>query len=143
MREIAHSKIASDFSGCSGSSIYQLVNGQMWQQSDYRYEYHYAYRPEARIVEENGRNLLFVEGLSAPVVVRRVSAVEDGVITSEFPGFSRDAVFTFQNGHRWVPAEYKHVYHYAHRPHATIIDGRNGFELMVEGMNETLRVRRG
>ena len=142
MREITRSKIANDFRGCNGDSIYRLVNGQIWQQTQYRYEYHYAYRPEARIVEEGGRYLLYVDGLSAPVAVRRVNAVEDGVITSEFDGFSKDAVFTFQSGHSWVPAEYKYVYHYAHRPHATVIDGKNGLELTVEGMSETLRVRR-
>ena len=119
-----------------------LSGGQVWQQSEYRYEYHYAYRPDARVTQEEGRCFLHVDGMSAPIPVTRVSLVEDGPIVSDFRGFSGDAVFTFQGGRSYAPAEYKYNYHYAYRPHALVVDGVNGLELIVDGMGDTLRVRR-
>jgi len=142
MREIARSVITNDFRGCSGHSVYRLMNGQIWQQVRYRYQYLYAYRPEARIIEANGSYLLEVAGLSEPVVVRRASLVEDGVIVSPFTGFKRDSEFVFQSGRRYVPVEHKHLNHHAHRPEAMIIDGSNGLELIVDDVDEHLRVRR-
>lgn len=142
MRELLRSVIINEFHGWTGNAVLRLANGQVWQQSAYLYEYHYAHRPEARLVDNGGETLLYVDGLTQPAVVRRVSVVEEGIITSKFTGFSRDARFTFQNGRTWVPAEYKYAYHYAHRPDAMVVDGVNGLELVVSGMSETLRVRR-
>ncbi len=87
--------------------------------------------------------MLEVPGMSQPIPVVRVNLVEDGTIVSNFTGFFQDARFEFQNGRIWLPAEYKYCYHYAYRPPAIIVDGVNGLELAVEGMSETLRVRRG
>ena len=143
MPEIARSVIVSEFHGCNGSSVYRLNNGQTWQQSRYRYEYRYAYRPEARVVEEKGRYLLYVAGLGQPVTVQRAAIVAEGQIVSKFTGFSNEARFTFQNGRTFIPAEYKYRYHYAHRPQAVVVDGINGLELIVDGMDEHLRVRPG
>lgn len=142
MRELIRSIVTNEFLGWTGSTVIRLSNGQVWQQSAYLYEYHYAHRPEARLAEHNGETLAYVDGLSRPAVVRRVSIAEEGIIASKFTGYSRDASFTFQNGRTWVPAEYKYSYHYAHRPEAMVIDGINRFELVVAGMTETLRVRR-
>lgn len=142
MRLIAKGVVENEFSGCAGSSVFVLSGGSVWQQSQYHYEYHYAYRPPAKVTEEQGRFWLHVEGLSRPIPVIQVSVVDDGTIVSEFRGFSAEAVFTFQNGRSYVPAEHKYHYHYAHRPHALVIDGVNGLELSVDGVGETLRVRR-
>lgn len=134
--------VENSFVGCAGSSVYKLSDGQAWQQNQYRYEYHYAHRPRAKIVEENGRSWLHVEGMSAPISVARVSIAEEGAIVSEFRGFAGDAIFRFGSGRSYVPAEYKYSYHYAHRPHAMVVEGANGLELSVDGMSETIRVRR-
>jgi hypothetical protein len=142
MKVIARGVVENDFHGCTGSSIYLLSGGHAWQQNQYRYEYHYAYRPPARVTEDGGRYLLHVEGMSSPISVTRVSLVEDGPIVSDFRGFSGDAVFEFQSGRSYTPAEYKYNYHYAYRPHAVVVDGVNGLELAVDGMTDTLRVRR-
>src|SRR4051794_22219483 len=37
--------VLGEFTGWNGSSVFQLTNGQVWQQATYDYEYHYAYRP--------------------------------------------------------------------------------------------------
>jgi hypothetical protein len=66
----------------------------------------------------------------------------EGVIISDFTGFDGDSEFEFNNGQVWKQAEYKYSYHYAYRPEAVVIDGRHGFTLKVEGMDETVGVRR-
>jgi len=66
----------------------------------------------------------------------------DGTIISEFNGFDGESVFEFNNGQVWKQAEYKYAYHYAYRPEANVRNSGNGFVLQVEGMDETVLVRR-
>jgi hypothetical protein len=72
----------------------------------------------------------------------RSDIVCEGVIISDFTGFDGDSEFEFDNGQVWKQAEYKYAYHYAYRPEAVVIDGRAGLILKVEGMDETVAVRR-
>lgn len=52
-------------------TVFTFSNGHEWRQAEYRYEYHYAYRPRAKVVQEGSRYLLEVEGMSRAVQVRR------------------------------------------------------------------------
>ena len=60
--------IDGSWSGWSGDTIVQLTDGSVWRQSEYYYEYHYAYRPEVTISEGK----MIVEGISRPISVRRL-----------------------------------------------------------------------
>ncbi|ANH33956.1 hypothetical protein [Ralstonia pseudosolanacearum] len=53
-------------------TVFEFYNGRKWRQNEYHYSYHYAYRPDAKVVDEGGRYMLYVEGMSAAVEVRRV-----------------------------------------------------------------------
>lgn len=53
--------------GWDGHTVVKLTDGSVWEQAEYRYEYHHAYRPE--VVISNGRML--VAGMSQSVRVRR------------------------------------------------------------------------
>ncbi len=69
----------------------------------------------------------------------------EGVIVSDFNGFNGfdgDSVFEFQNGQKWKQAAYKYAYHYAYRPEAVVVNGIEGIVLSVDGMDETVQVRR-
>lgn len=93
-------------------------------------------------VYQKGRNLVIqVEGVPVIVPVQEVGCLEEGVIVSDFNGYDGQSVFQFENGNVWQQAEYKYNYHYAYRPDALVVDGINGPELHVEGMEETVRVR--
>jgi hypothetical protein len=72
----------------------------------------------------------------------RSEIVCEGVIVSDFSGFDGNSEFEFNNGQIWKQAQYKYAYHYAYRPEAVVTDGRDGPVLKVEGMDETVRVRR-
>ena len=60
--------IDGEWSGWSGDTIVQLTDGSVWRQSEYYYEYRYAYRPKAIIFDGK----LMVEGMNKPVGVRRL-----------------------------------------------------------------------
>jgi len=53
-------------------TIFEFHAGGKWRQNEYRYLYHYAYMPSAKVVDEGGRNLLYVDGVDEPVEVKRI-----------------------------------------------------------------------
>lgn len=66
-----HSRIDGEFSGWEGDTVVKLENGQVWQQSEYWYHYHYAYMPRVTISNEGGYKMS-VEGISKKVRVERL-----------------------------------------------------------------------
>lgn len=69
---VIESKIESDFNGWDGETIFKLTNGQIWQQSSYAYNYHYAYRPDVIIYKSGGRYKMKVEGINRTIYVERL-----------------------------------------------------------------------
>jgi len=137
------SRIAGAFSGYNSGAIFRLANGQAWQQKRYRYRYKYVYRSEVRIYQDGGQYMMEVAGMEDdPIQVTRVQIAAEGPIVSDFSGFNQDMQFQFQNGQIWQQAEYKYSYHYAYRPNAIVVNGIGGDELQVDGLSETVRVRR-
>lgn len=65
--QVIESRISDEFRGWEGESAYQLENGQVWQQSRYKYEYKYAYRPDVIIYNPGGGHVMQVAGTSAIV----------------------------------------------------------------------------
>lgn len=66
-----------------------------------------------------------------------------GDIKGKFQGFiNRDTIFEFTNGSIWKQNEYKYIYHYAYRPEATILNQGGAYYLKVEGMSDTVQVKR-
>jgi hypothetical protein len=59
--------VKGSWKGWDGKTVVELTNGSTWEQAEYLYEYHYAYRPEVAIVDGK----MWVEGMSRPVRVRR------------------------------------------------------------------------
>lgn len=65
------SYISSDFDGLQQGNIYVLANGQVWEQTEYYFYYHYAYRPRVRIYSSYGSYRMQVEGVNRAVTVVR------------------------------------------------------------------------
>jgi hypothetical protein len=70
LTDVTESRINGEFTGWEGETAYELQNGQVWQQSAYKYEYKYAYMPEAIVYKISGGHRMQVAGTSANV--RRV-----------------------------------------------------------------------
>lgn len=53
------------------NTVFEFRGGRKWQQDTFQYSYHYAYMPHAKVVQEGTSYMLYVDGMSSPVVVRR------------------------------------------------------------------------
>jgi hypothetical protein len=69
---VVESQIDGDFEGWEGETIFKLTNGQIWQQSQYAYHYHYAFMPRVVIVKTHVGYKMQVEGVSSTIMVRRI-----------------------------------------------------------------------
>jgi hypothetical protein len=67
LADVIESRIDGTFEGWQGESKYRLTNGQVWQQSPYKYQYKYAYRPEAIVYRSSGGYKMKVAGTIANV----------------------------------------------------------------------------
>ena len=65
--DVIESRIEGEFKGWDGKTSYKLLNGQVWQQSTYKYEYKYAYMPEAVVYEATGGYKMRTAGTTADV----------------------------------------------------------------------------
>jgi hypothetical protein len=68
--DVVESRINGEFKGWDGHSEYALQNGQVWQQSRYKYTYKYAHMPLATIYSTGSGYKMRVAGTVADV--RRV-----------------------------------------------------------------------
>jgi len=69
-------------------------------------------------------------------------SVVDDYINGEFTGWSGDTVFRLQNGQIWQQAEYDYNYTYDYSPRVLIYPSGGGWRMQVEGMTDTIAVRR-
>jgi len=60
--------IDGSWSGWDGSTLLRLTDGSVWEQAEYHYEYHYAYRPSVVITGDK----MLVQGMRRAVRVRRL-----------------------------------------------------------------------
>jgi hypothetical protein len=63
-------------------------------------------------------------------------------IRGPFTGWHGDALFKLANGQYWLQAEYKYKYRYMYRPAVVITQSGSGFQMSVEGMDDSVGVRR-
>jgi hypothetical protein len=69
---VIETRIDGDFEGWEGDTIVKLMNGQIWQQTDYHYEYHYSFMPEVFIYRSAGGWKMKVDGLRRAVGVQQL-----------------------------------------------------------------------
>ena len=73
MRIIEESQIQNDFNGFENEkTIFEMQSGSKWQQDEYKYNYHYAHMPKAKIIEESGNYYLQVDGINDKVLVKKL-----------------------------------------------------------------------
>jgi len=69
---VIESKIDGDFEGWDGQTIVKLINGQIWQQSEYFYHYHYSFMPKVLIFRSGIGYKMKVDGIEKAVGVNRL-----------------------------------------------------------------------
>jgi hypothetical protein len=70
--DVIESQIDGEFQGWEGETIVRLTNGQIWQQTEYHYNYHYAYDPRVVVYRSGGGYKMNVEGTDQAVGVARL-----------------------------------------------------------------------
>tara|TARA_R110001606_G_scaffold399222_1_gene582282 strand:- start:2916 stop:3137 length:222 start_codon:yes stop_codon:yes gene_type:complete len=72
MSIIEEGQLKGTFKGFKNrDTIFEFNAGRKWKQNEYKYNYHYAYMPQAKVVSENTGDYLIVEGMSDKVLVKR------------------------------------------------------------------------
>jgi hypothetical protein len=69
---VIETQIDGDFEGWEGETIVKLMNGEIWQQTEYHYEYHYAFMPKVMVYQSGGSWKMKVDGTEQAVGVQRL-----------------------------------------------------------------------
>lgn len=70
MAIIQEGQLKGSFQGFHNrDTIFEFQGGGKWRQNEYKYCYHYAYMPLAKVVERQGAYYLEVEGMNDSVQV--------------------------------------------------------------------------
>ena len=82
-------------------------------------------------------------------MVRRYDQATDEIVAAEgrlrgsFKGFrNRDTLFRFQTGSEWRQAQYHYHYHYAYSPNARVVQKGSRFYIEVDGLADSVEVKR-
>ncbi len=51
---------------------FEMLSGTKWIQAEYKYNYHFAFMPKAKIVEEMGNYYLEIESMNDRVLVKKI-----------------------------------------------------------------------
>ncbi len=68
--------------------------------------------------------------------------VIESEIDGEFEGWSGETIFKLANGQIWQQAEYDYEYEYEYRPKVMIYRSGGEYRLKVEGMDQSVAVKR-
>jgi hypothetical protein len=69
---VIETQIDGEFNGWEGKTIVKLMNGQIWQQTEYHYHYHYAYMPKVLVYRSGSGYKMKVDGVEKAVGVERL-----------------------------------------------------------------------
>lgn len=70
------------------------------------------------------------------------AVVIDSQIDGTFEGWSGETIFRLTNGQVWQQSSYDYTYHYAYRPKVMIFPSGGGCKIKVEGVNNSILVKR-
>ena len=119
---VIESQIDGNFEGWEGETVVKLMNGQIWQQSEYYYHYHYAEEGKKQIASAQLPNVI------------------ESQIDGNFEGWEGETVVKLMNGQIWQQSEYYYHYHYAFMPKVLIYKSSGVYKMKVEGIKKTVRV---
>ncbi len=120
-------------------ALFKLTDGTFWLQDEYKYWYHYAYRPQVEILRDGGRFVLRLAGSQEMVAVRQLSRVIESRISGAFEGWQGESEYELTNGMVWKQQHYKYEYKYSYQPTVLIYDTPSGKVMDVDGCRATVR----
>lgn len=139
---IINAQIDGDFEGWSGESIVKLTNGETWKQSEYYYQYTYAFMPNVTITNSPTGYKMKVDGIGKEVCVEKLKNVLKSNVSGSFNGWTGDTIVELINGEKWKQTKYKYSYSYAYRPNIIIYQSGNEFKMKVDGNDAIVNVKK-
>lgn len=136
------SEIVSDFSGFSSGNVFELSNGDLWEQEDYTTEYSYKTRPDIKIVKDGSDDKLYVEGMKKLVKIKKLDIITKSSISSEFKGFQMGNVYKLSNGQNWEQWDATIQISIKIMPRVVIFSSSGTYKMKVEGIEKVVSVRR-
>lgn len=136
---IKMAQIEDEFNGFDDEMLFELTDGTCFYQSEYKYKYHYAYRPIVKIYTNGYKTILVPDGMNDYVVIQQATIIRSKII-SDFRGWSGNTIFELQNGQVWKQDKYQYKYFYAYRPNVIIAKIGTHFTMLVKG--RSIRVKR-
>ena len=137
--------IESDFDGLNQYNIYEMSNGTVWFQTQYAYEYHYAYRPKAFIFMKNGMYYLSVEGIRRDAQVEQVSykKLRINYATNSFGNKTNSAgannQYIMSDGSVWKQQSLE-LGMFLDNAKAIIVQYGSMYYMKIDGVDKTIRV---
>ena len=120
----------------SDTGVSNLTFAQRMQLSKWLLEY-------TQTIMRTGQPAVPVQTVDAapPPAISSRGTIESQ-IDGEFHGWSGDTIFKLTNGQIWQQTEYDYEYDYEYRPDVVIYWGSGCYKLKVEGIEETICVKR-
>ena len=69
---MSREQIRGSCSGYKRGAVFELTNGQTWEQTSYEYQYSYSYRPDIELDASERQGRLKLDGMSGFIDVKRV-----------------------------------------------------------------------
>lgn len=139
---VIHAQINGNFSGWDGKSVVKLTNGEIWMQTEYYYQYSFAFMPKVTLISTPVGYKMKVDGINKEVGVQKLDNVIESSIRGSFNGWSGNTTVELMNGEKWTQSIYQYSYSYAYNPSVLIYKMNNTFKIKVDGNNETVDVKR-
>lgn len=130
---IRRAQIDGAFTGFAGDTLFKLTDGTYWLQAEYKYWYHYAYRPRVEILNDGGRHYLRTVDEQEAVAVQQVIDVIESQVADVFNGWDGKSEYELTNGQVWKQVRYRYEYKYKYRPHVMIYAASGGHIMDVDG----------
>lgn len=94
-------------------------------------------------VYKNGKKLeMVIQNVEKPVPVKLVEDVTETIIDGDFKGWDGTTTFKMVDGHTWKQDRDGNLFGNAFRPKVVIYRTPEGYKMKVQGVDETLMVRR-
>ncbi len=130
---IRQGQIDDAFEGFDDEMVFELADGSFWIQDEYKYWYHYAYRPRVNILRKGGRLYLQVDGQNQVVAIHQITDVIKSQVNGEFKGWEGETTYKLTNGQVWQQSTYSYEYTYSYMPEVTVYSAGGGYKMRVEG----------
>lgn len=132
-------------------TIFKTTSGNIYEVVDVVILLEMEVRPDVTVLTDGRFYKLFIRGVDEPLLCRKLNRGKKGTVSGDviesqingtFKGWDGETVFKLTNGQIWQQTSYAYTYHYAYRPKVLIYETTEGYKMKVDGVRETIYVKR-